>query len=485
MEEPQDLTSNTKGQAPFSPMVSGHGLIKEIHLRDYWRIISKRRWTVITLFVIILVTTIIVTLRKTSIYKATIKLQIDSENPNVISIDEVMNVSPSDRDYNQTQYKLLQSRKLAKAVIKELGLDKSPEFISDEGGEPSALSPIRILSSIFGAGEDHTAGEEEDTARMSKLITAFLKRLKVEPERNTRLVNVSFIGKSPEIITLIANTHARLFIEQNLLLKATASTEAIEWLDQHLAQLKKKVEESEAELHRYKEENRIVSLEEKQNIIVQRLSDLNTAVTQAKTERIRLETLYNQITKYAGKETAMESLPSVINNKLIQELKAKYITLQAEHKKISQKLGKKHPHILEITSEMMIIQDKIQSEVKKIINSIKTEYEIALAQETVLKEALEEQKKEAMDLNQKAIRYGVLKREAESNAQVFNMVLNRLKETDLTRGLKASNIRIIDPAEVPQHPIKPKKGLNIFLAAIIGLMGGLHLPYSLNTWMIR
>jgi capsular exopolysaccharide synthesis family protein len=449
--------------------------MKEIHLRDYWRIISKRRWTVITVFIIILVTTTIVTLRKTPIYKATIKLQIDSENPNVISIDEVMNVSPSDRDYNQTQYKLLQSRKLAKAVIQELQLDKSPEFISEGGGEPSALNPIRILSSIFGAGDGPSAPEGEDTAKMSKLITAFLKRLKVEPERNTRLVNVSFTGKSPEIITRIANSHARLFIEQNLLLKATASTEAIEWLDQHLGQLKKKVEESEADLHRYKEENKIVSLEEKQNIIVQRLSELNTAVTQAKTERISLETLYNQIIKYAGKEAVIESLPSVINNKLIQELKAKYITLQAEHRKVSQKLGNKHPHIIEITSEMRIIRDKIQSEVKKIINSIKTEYEIALAQETVLKEALEEQKKEAMELNQKAIRYGVLKREAESNAQVFNMVLNRLKETDLTRGLKASNIRIIDPAEVPQRPIKPNKGLNIFLAAIVGLMGGIAL----------
>ncbi|MGA1865320.1 MAG: GumC family protein [bacterium] len=469
MEQPQNLTSGVTDQTPFYPVSSGSGPRKEIHLRDYWRIISKRRWTVITVFIIILLTTIIVTLRKTPIYRATIKLQIDSENPNVISIDEVMNVSPSDRDYNQTQYKLLQSRKLAKAVIEELKLDENPEFFSEAAWGQSPLNPIRILFSVFGKGSNP---EEEDAAKMSGLINAFLERLKVEPERNTRLVNVSFTGEDPEIITRIANTHARLFIEQNLLLKADVSTEAIEWLDQHLGQLKKTVEESETELHRYKEENNIVSLEEKQNIIVQRLSDLNTAVTQAKTERIRLETVYNQITKYAGKEAVIESLPSVINNKLIQELKAKYITLQAEHRKVSQKLGNKHPHIIEITSEMKIIRDKIQSEVKKIIDSIKTEYEIALAQETVLKEALEEQKKEAIELNEKAIRYGVLKREAESNEQVFNMVLNRLKETDLTRGLKASNIRVIDPAEVPRRPIKPRKALNIFLAVIVGLMSG-------------
>jgi len=473
-------------QRSVFPMGADQNPEDEVHLRDYWRVLRKRSWTVITVFVIILVTTTISTFRATPLYKATIKLQIDSENPNVISIDEVIKMSPSDRDYNQTQYKLLQSRNLARAVIQELQLDKSPEFFPTEGKNPSFLqylNPGTILSSITNSlkskatEESPRSPKEREIAQMSKLVTKFLKRLNIEPERNTRLVDVSFVGTHPKIITEIANTHGRLFIEHNLALKFAASTEAIEWLDQHLGQLKHKVQDSEADLHRYKEENRIISLEEKQNIIVQRLSELNSAVTTAKTERIRLETLYNQVAKYKGKEAAIESVPAVINNKLIQDLKTKYITLQAEYQKISQKFGKKHPHIIEISSEMQIVQDKIQSEVKKIVSSIKTEYEIALAQEAVLKDALEEQKKEAMELNQKAIKYGELKREAESNEQVFNVVLNRLKETDLTRGLKASNIRIVDPAEIPSRPIKPNKRLNILLAAIVGLMGGIGLAF--------
>lgn len=458
---------------------------EEKHLRDYWRIISKRRWTTITVFLIIFITATIITLRQIPVYQATTKLQIDSENPNVIKIEEVMNLSPSDRDYNQTQFKLLQSRSLAVAVIKKLELDKSPEFVSlqEKGhlGILDSLTPLRLLSSILSLlkNKKHLDSfitpEEEEIAQMSKLVNSFLNRIKVEPERNTRLVNVSFSGKYPKIITEVTNTLARLFIEHNQQLKFAASTEAIEWLDKHLAQLKKKVEESEAELHRYKEKNNIVSLEEKQNIIVQRLSDLNAAVTNAKTERIKLETLYNQIKKYADKDAVIESLPAVIRNSLIQDLKTKYITLQAEYNQISQKFGKKHPYIIEISSKMEVIYEKIQSEVNKIINSIKTEYDIALAEESVLREALEEQKKEAMDLNQKAILYGVLKREAESNKQVFNVVLDRLKETDLTRGLKLSNIRIIDRAEVPIHPIKPNKRLNILLSAIAGLMAGIGL----------
>ncbi|MGA1794816.1 MAG: GumC family protein [bacterium] len=458
---------------------------EEISLRDYWLVVSKRRWSVITVFVIIVVLTTITSFHATPIYRATTRLQIDSENPNIISIDEVMNVSPSDRDYQQTQYQLLQSRSLARKVIEELDLANSPEFTSIDSAFlrfVNAMNPRRLITGLLGAlrggGEERQpSAEEREEGLMSDLIDEYLGRLQVDPERNTRLVSVSFSGMYPKVVFEIADTHARLFIEHNLGLKFAASTDAIEWLDQHLGQLKKKVEESEADLHRYKEKNSIVSLEERQNIIVQRLSELNSALTRAKTDRIRLETLYQQVTKYAGTEAVIESLPSVINNSLIQELKTEYIGLQAEYNRIANKYGAKHPHIVEITSKRDLIGEKVRAEVQKIINSIKTEYEIALAEENVLKEALEEQKREAMELNKKAIRYGVLKREAESNKEVFNVVLNRLKETDLTRGLKASNITIVDPAELPQYPIRPRKKLNIILAAVIGLMVGVGLAF--------
>ncbi|MBN2374291.1 polysaccharide biosynthesis tyrosine autokinase [bacterium] len=494
-----DQKSYLYGQTSEGPAGFEQGP-EEPHLRDYWRVISKRRWTVITVFAVILVTTAISTFRQIPIYQAKIKMQIDAENPNVIKFEEVMNLSPSDRDYNQTQFKILQSRNLARMVIEELRLDESPEFKSEKETEGifQFLNPGKIFSAISGffaailqkeseiempdeSGKSGHSLNEEGTPpispEMSLLIDAFLKRLSVEPERGTRLVNVSFSGKYPGIVTQITNTLSRLFIEHNLQLKFAASTEALEWLDGHLGQLKKKVEESEEKLHRYKEEHGIIAIEEKQNIIVQRLSELNSALTNAKTERIRLETLYNQVTKYEGKGAVIESLPSVINNNLIRTLKTDYISLQAEHNKTSQKFGEKHPHIIEISSKMEVIGEKIQAEVKKIIGSIKTEYEIAIAQESVLREALEDQKKEALDLNQKAIQYNVLKREAQSNEQVFNVVLNRVKETDLTRGLKASNIRIIDYAELPQRPIKPNKRFNILLAAIVGLMGGIGIAF--------
>lgn len=462
---------------------------EEIHLRDYWQVVMKYRWTIFTLFTIIVATVALVTFKTIPVYKATAQILIDRENPNVLSIEEVVSVGARDINYYQTQYKILRSRSLAKVVIDTLNLVYHPEFNNNHQKEDKNIltsvrewfkSLITTLTSTFSESPVSSAPptiEELKIRQESKMIDAFLGKLQIEPTRNSNLVDINFLAQDPVLAAKAANTLAEQYIQQSLQIKYEAAIEASDWLNQHVGDLKKKVESSEEALHSYKEQNRIVSLEEKQNIIVQKLSELNSAVTEAKTKRIGLETLYNQVKIFKHNKEAIESLPSVINNSLIQTLKTNYITLLAEYNRESQKYGPKHPHIIKISSELETIGKKIESEVKKIVSSIETEKEIALAQEKVMVEALEEQKLEALDLNKKAIQYNVLKRDAESNQQMFEVVLNRLKETDLTRGLKSSNVRIIDRAEVPDVPIKPKKKLNLMLAAIIGLFSGIGLAF--------
>ncbi len=460
---------------------------EEIHLRDYWRVVMKYRWTIFTLFTIIVVTVAISTFKMTPIYKATAQILIDRENPNILSIEEVISLDSRDTNYYQTQYKLLQSRSLAKAVINKLNLANHKEFKGEEKEGPlaSIINSIKdsiktFIYSLIPAGTESTtpiSAEELKAKEESKLINAFLGNLQIEPTRNSNLVDHSFLAKDPALAAKVSNTLAAQYIERNLQLKNDAAIDASEWLNRHVLELKEKVETSEEALHSYKEKKKIVSLEEKQNIIVQKLSELSSAVTNAKTKRIGIETLYKQIKKFKNDKDVIESLPAVINNSLIQKLKTDYISLLGEFNRESEKYGPKHPHIIQIDSELKTLEKRIESEVKKIVNSIKTEYEIALAQENVLISALDDQKKEALELNKKAIQYNVLKRDAESNKQMFEVVLNRLKETDLTRGLKSSNVRTIDKAEIPATPIKPKKKLNIMLAAIIFLFMGIGLAF--------
>ncbi|MEW5804524.1 MAG: polysaccharide biosynthesis tyrosine autokinase [bacterium] len=465
---------------------------EEIHLREYWRVIMKYRWTVITLFIIVFITVAIATFSMEPVYKATAQILIDKENPNILSIKEVMSLDAQDTDYYQTQYKILQSRSMAKSVIDVLDLAHNKEFAGNDQVKKnliaSLVGAVREWVASFVASflpvssnspeiTDALTPEEVREHEETKLIDAFLNKLQIEPIRNSHLVNIGFLAHDPALASRVVNTLADQYIQHNLKLKYEASMDASQWLNQNVGELKRKMESSEEALHSYKDENKIVSLEEKQDIIVQKLSEINSAVTDAKTKRIRLETLYNQARKFRNNEEMLESLPSVMNNQLILELKKDYIALLAEYTRESKQYGYKHPHIIKINSQLKSLKERIDSEVSKIVNSIKTEYEIAAAQEKVLVDALNEQKEEALELNKKAIKYNVLKRDAESNQQMFEVVLNRLKETDLTRGLKNSNIRIIDRAEVPDSPIKPKKKLNLLLGAIVGLFAGVGLSF--------
>lgn len=266
--------------------------------------------------------------------------------------------------------------------------------------------------------------------------------------------------------------------------KYAASEEATDWLSKNLAELKKKVENSERELQEFMTKEKIVSMPAldkaeriSENIVSQRLSELNTEVTRAKADRITLETMINEMQILSQKPEMIEAIPAAIDNGLVQQLKAEYARLQGEYSLISEKYGPKHPRMEQLASQIKEIRDKISLEVNKIARSVEIRYKASLARETTLMTALEEQKQEALDLNKKAIRYGILKREVESNKQMYENFLMRLKETSVTAGLKSSNIRIIDPARVPGSPIKPRVKLNLILAIITALTLGIGMAF--------
>lgn len=467
-----------------------HSSEEEIHLRDYLKVIQKRKWTVISFFVILVTTVTISTFKMRPIYRSTVQILIEKENPNIVEFRQVMEVNAVDLDYYQTQYKMLESRSLARQVIDSLHLQDHPEF-SPKPGEDWSLTALLsglfsdLLSSLEPA-KPHPGGEAAAASiRDSRLINSFLGKLKVEPIRNSRLVNMSYQGYDPALITDIANTLARLYIEQNLQHKFSASQEATGWLSGELVNLKKKVEVSQVALQRYKAQHSIISLtplEEgaqggKENVMAQKLAELTSELTKSRTERIGLETLYHQVQALSSRPEMVESVPTVTGNSLIKDLKGQYVKLLGESSELSKKYGEKHPRMIQLDTELETIKEKIALEVKKIAKGIEIEYQVARSRENTLRQALEDQKREAMDLNQKAIEYSVLRREADSNQQLYDSLLKRMKEATLTTELKSSNIRVIDPAEIPETPIKPKKKLNLLLALITGLMLGVGLAF--------
>jgi len=457
---------------------------EDIHLTDYIRIIRKRQWIIITFFVIVVVSVTISSFLQAPVYKSKARILIEKETPNVLSFKEVLALDTADTDYYQTQYTILKSRTLAKEVLQKLGMmeqamQDQPESFSIRGllrGMLNLLSFRKPLSE-----------EAKMRAREQQAIDNFLNNIvTIEPIKGSRLVDVGAYSTDSELATGIANTLVEAYIEQNLEAKLLASKDAVGWLGKQLDVLEKKVGESESKLQKYKEEHAIISLKDRQNIIMQKLSELNTAVNNARIKRIAAETQYKQIQEYLNSDETspdtaaiekLESISLVINNPLIQRLKVELSTIEGELSELLKKFRKKHPNVIALRSQISSVKDRVNAEIRKIMNSITNEYELALAQEEELKAALEEQKQEALELDQKAITYGILERDVESNKKIYNELLQRTKETSVTEQLDTSNIRIIDRATIPSYPVAPRKKLNIFLAMIVGSVVGTALAF--------
>jgi len=458
---------------------------EEIHLRDYLRVIFKRRWLIATVLIIVVATVTIESFRMTPIFRATAQVMIESDNPKVVDIEEVLRVNKTDADYYQTQYGILKSKALALKVIKFLALKENPEIgNSKKGFSPGAVFHAMVgwLKNLFSSAEAKPDPRLEEDKQNNSLIKAYLGRLKVEPIRQSRLVNVSFEGKDPRMTARIANAHAQLYIESNIERKFSASQQAVGWLNQRIKEEEKKLQHSEESLQAYREKQGLIDIDfgERQGIILQSLNDLNAALTNAQTEKIEKMQLYSELQKFSGRPELAESLPAVVGNPLIQELQANYIALSGEYSKLSQKYGPEHPTMVRLSSEMRGVREKIAQEVRKIARSIETEARLASDKEKAILAAMEAKKKEALNLNQKQIKYDVLKREADTTRALFESLLKRAKEATITEGLNITNIVVVDPARVPETPVKPKKVQNILLALIVGLTLGIGLAFFLE-----
>jgi succinoglycan biosynthesis transport protein ExoP len=464
--------SNSYG--PQDDVIGG----REVHLLDYVKVLYKRRGTGITVFLLVVGGVTVYTFTATPIYEARTRLLIETEEQNVVNFKQVVDEDQTKADYYQTQYNILQSRALARRTLDDLKLwDKAPF-----GGPADDSLTIRkvivgapaAIAGLFRRSDDKVAPNQipgaDETAAQSRAIDTFLSNLTVSPIRNSRLVDVKYDLPSPDLATRIINSLAKNYIEQNLEYKFMASKEASDWLGARLGEERKTVEAAEAKLQQYREQNDAISLTDRENITVQKLADLNAALTRAKTERIQKEAMYQQLQASQADPARLDTFPAILTNVFIQQQKGELAELQRQYAQLSEKLGDKHPEIIKLKSAIQLSQTKLNGEIGKVVQSVRSEYQAVLAQENSLTAALNQQKGEALSMNRKAIDYGVLQRDVESSKQIYNSLLQRAKETGVAGALKTSNIRIVDPAERPRKPVSPQKRMNELMALFGGTL---------------
>jgi capsular exopolysaccharide synthesis family protein len=429
-----------------------------------------------------MVPVIAATMLATPVYEARTRLLIEMDNPEVVNFKPVIPKEQIATDYYQTQYELLQSRTLARKTLDKLDLWNHPEFGGGTTSRPGGIQPDRWewlrstwFASFFSGQRENArstppASSTEDFAPGSPQVDAFLAHLIVGPVRNTRLVDLYFRSTDPVLAARVANALAQSYIEHSLELRMLTTQEASKWLSEQLAAQRKEVEASEAALQAYRERDDALSLEESQNIVVQKLAELNSAVTRVKAERIEKESLYDQLRTLQRDRKGVDTFPAILSNGFIQELKAELAGLQRQRAELSAQYGDRHPEMVKLETAIQNTDTKLQSEIQKIVDSVVTEYRAVAAQEASLSSALEQQKREAQDLNEKAIGYGTLQRNAKSNRDVFESLPQRANETNVFNDLNTSNIRVVDAAEVPSAPVSPRKKFNLLLALMVGTM---------------
>ncbi len=449
------------------------------HLTDYLLTIYRHRWPAVSALLVVFLAVAVYTFTATPEYEGRAQLQIDPD-PNILAFKQVADLDKRSNEYYQTQLNVLKSRALARRTLDKLNLWNSPEFGTGarSSGVGGALSQVGGWITGRPASEPAATPAEakaDETAAQSKAIDTLLDRLAVEPILDTRLVEVRVWSSNPKAAADITNALVNTYIAQNVEMGSQTSQDATDWLGQQLEEQRKKLAASEQALQLYREQGNAIALDDRQNIVVQRLTDLNAAVTRARTDRLQKEALYQQLVRLQGNRAALETYPAILSNNFVQNLKAQIAELQRQRAQLGERLGENHPDMIKNATAISATEERLRAEIDKTVEAVRNQYLAAQAQERNLVAELERQKGDSLALGRSGIEYESLRREAESNRQIYETLMQRAKETGIVGDLKASNIRIVDLAEVPRRPARPNTTLNLLLGLIAGLLSGVGL----------
>jgi capsular exopolysaccharide synthesis family protein len=455
--------------------------LPEVHVLDRLAVVFKHLRLIVGVFAVVVTIAMLESYSATPMYRTQARIVIQDERS-----ASVANLNASEPTYWQdpepyfnTQYRILQSRGLARRVVRKIPPPPAPA--------PSTLSkvlsmPRQLISrwrAPVPAAITETPAADESATELAA-IGEFLGGVEIVPVKGTRLVEIAYSSPDPKYAALAANTLAREYVQQNLDLKLANTTNTIAWLSEELNKQREKVEAAERAMAEYQEGQNAISLNDGQNIVIARLNSLNEAVTKAKTARLQKEAAYRQLGNLKGDSADADTFPLVAQNPTIQEIKQQLAHLNGEKAKLSQRYGPQHPEMERITKQIESATTRLRSETAKVLESIANDYRSAMAEERNLTASLEDQKRQAIDLNRKNITYSILEREAESERQVYNALLQQEKELRVVSNSRANNVQLMDDAELPGGPYTPNHSRDWLMALVLGLALGVALAYSVE-----
>lgn len=458
---------------------------EEMDLLEYWRMIVKRKWVLITFTGILVLFIGVFSFLATPQYRSTATLLIEGELSKILSIEDELGYSRNFEDLRSfnTSLRLLKSKSLAERVARKMNLLSRPEFGAGQKQKKSLLAAVKQALGFkwLFPGKKARTGESKSLVRSnpySGIAESVRNSIDVSAVRTTKLVEISYTSHSPVLAANVVNTLAEEFIDFSIEKRFETTQQASDFLSEQISNLREDLAVKERELQRYGQEKEIFFLTETESTVVNKFADLNEAYTQAQIDRIRKEAEYREL-----KSLDINSLPQFVNNPLIQTLKTEYTRMKNEHEEKSKIYKSSYPEMVTLKAKLDSMRDELKSEIERAVDLAESGYRSDLKKESSLKTLLEEQRADVIRLNSNAILYNSLKIEVENKRKLLNSLVERQNEALVSArlgGLKTSNISIIDRGEVPGSPVSPKKRRNLMLAFLIGILGGGGLCFLLE-----
>ena len=424
--------------------------------RELIQVFLERLWLIVAITVLAVVAGATYAFRSPPVYQSKLVLEVEQDEKKFINIEEIAPENLHSSEMLNTIAQTVKNSSVLKRVIQKNNLVADRSFWSNPTNAPT---------------------EEEVLRALSLTVNAKLRR-------QTRLIDLSIDHTNREtaqkLVASIADEYVNLRLEQRI----GTTQMANKFLFDEADKLKAKLTASERAVQAYKEKNKTVSLEERQNIDIDKLKEFNQRYTESKSARLQLEVDFQEIHRISGQPERLLNLQSVANHPSILAIKNKIFEWESNIANLTQRYREKHPTLIEARNQLKEVRASLDKEALNIAETIKSEYKAVLAKEESFKVALAEQEGHALEMNQKAMEFNTLAREVESDRIIYDSVMKRLKETDVTKGIEKNNLRVAETASLPVFPIKPQK-LRIILVSFLGSfvlsLGLVHLLQQLDS----
>ncbi len=467
---------------------------QEIHLRDYFRIISKRKYIILTIFAIVFLATAVKTYTTTPIYTAASQVLLERNYGNNGLDFQYQSYDPA---FIATQSEIIMSANVARKVVDNLQLaSKYRHYFFTGNSDVSLLSVAKnFVKSMLRPVIDLLRKSPEaisDTSEAmavpgvepmtdEEIIASIIRGgLNVIPLNDTKIVSISYSDKDPAMARLVADAIVKAYMDEMLEIKLSTSSYSVKWMTDKAQEEREKLEYSERELQRFMRENDLVTVEDKLTVLPQKLSEFGRQISMAEAQKKELQDQITQI-QAAGKSLdQLEKLPALATNEVLKSIRERIYKANQTIQELSKKYGPKHPQMIKVTTELRILNDEKRYEIDRVLSSITNSYDLAASKEMSMKELLSKTKGEMLGSNEKFMQYQIMKREVDSNRVMYETLQAGIKKEGVTEQSQSVNIWVMKKADMPSAPSKPNKKRSLLLGMILGLFGGVGLAFFIE-----